>query len=471
MVYYVPGTEEKDTKKVIMSLQQAHETTATNTTDIATNTANIATNTTNIAAVAGLFYDTRALAVAATVPGTINAIHLAGYTSAGDGGAANYKRVVSVTSGCIGFQSADGAWWQLSDLEVYPQMVGAKDDASAAADTQIQAAIDHVVTVGKGSVQLRGRFTLSAALSITGKVTIEGKSRDFTILYPDTGDYCIDINTVQAVVLSGFSIQYASPGLTLAISVTATNSNVNSVFRDLFISNCYIGIDFIRAAFFTVDNCLIACTNTGIRVANSYNVDEGDSIITNCFISGINGTTIGIIWVSSGGLKVSGNKIIDHAYGVFANMINSAGTVGGVSTAGLTFVNNNIEGCSNAAMDLRRQGSSAALSSVVINGGHSAGCPTFLSIPTDASAAWLTGLVVNGCSWKGQGSGSDVFATVNSVVGFSITGNCLQATSGTTYKIITGSAANLGVVGPNIGTGTFTASSISSTNTTTISPT
>jgi hypothetical protein len=42
VVYYVPGTEEKDTKKVIMSLQQAHENIATNTADIATNTADIA---------------------------------------------------------------------------------------------------------------------------------------------------------------------------------------------------------------------------------------------------------------------------------------------------------------------------------------------------------------------------------------------------------------------------------------------
>jgi hypothetical protein len=49
MVYYVPGTEEKDPKKVIMSLQQAHENTATNTSDIATNTSDIATNTANIA--------------------------------------------------------------------------------------------------------------------------------------------------------------------------------------------------------------------------------------------------------------------------------------------------------------------------------------------------------------------------------------------------------------------------------------
>lgn len=43
MVFYVPGTEEKDPKKVIMSLQQAHEKAAANETAIATNTVDIAT--------------------------------------------------------------------------------------------------------------------------------------------------------------------------------------------------------------------------------------------------------------------------------------------------------------------------------------------------------------------------------------------------------------------------------------------
>lgn len=41
MSYYVPGTEEKDTSKIVRSLMQAHEFTATNTTNIASNTAAI----------------------------------------------------------------------------------------------------------------------------------------------------------------------------------------------------------------------------------------------------------------------------------------------------------------------------------------------------------------------------------------------------------------------------------------------
>jgi hypothetical protein len=49
MALYVPGTEETDPKKIIMSQQLVAGQTTTNTTAIATNTTNIATNTTNIA--------------------------------------------------------------------------------------------------------------------------------------------------------------------------------------------------------------------------------------------------------------------------------------------------------------------------------------------------------------------------------------------------------------------------------------
>jgi hypothetical protein len=43
VTYFVPGSQEKDPAKVIMSLQQAHEKTATNTTDITALTAVVAT--------------------------------------------------------------------------------------------------------------------------------------------------------------------------------------------------------------------------------------------------------------------------------------------------------------------------------------------------------------------------------------------------------------------------------------------
>jgi hypothetical protein len=434
----------------------------------------VSANTTAIAALESIDHDTRALAIAATIPVATNYVRIAGYASAGDGGAALYKRVVSLATDCYGFQSADGAWWQLAELDVYPQMMGAKDDVSAYADTQIQAAIDHVVAIGIGTVQLRGRFALSASLSIEGKVAIRGANRTFTILYPDAGLNVFSINTADAVIIEGLSIQYGTPGTTSAIYVTCPTSTVNNnstILRDLFINNSYIGIDIVSAALFTIDNCQIRGTLDCIRINNTAAVDAGDSIISNCWLAGTQATTTGILWYAGGGLRVSGCKIIDHLYGVQINMTNTVPAIAGLATAGMTFSNNNIEGCTGSAFDIRRQGSSATLGSVVVSGGHSAGCPALMSVPVDASGAWLTGLTVTGVCWTGPGSGTNAFATIDSVVGFTIANNTLIASGGTTYKVITGSAADRGVVGPNIGVGTFTASSFSSTNTTQIAPT
>lgn len=75
MTYFVPGAEEKDPKKVIYSLQQAHEKTATNTTDIATNTADIATNAADIAALTAV--------VATKGPGTVTSVATSGLATGG----------------------------------------------------------------------------------------------------------------------------------------------------------------------------------------------------------------------------------------------------------------------------------------------------------------------------------------------------------------------------------------------------
>lgn len=98
MSYYVPGTEEKDPAKVIMSLQQAHTNTATNTTDIATNTANIATNTTNIA--------TNTSAISALQTKT------AGYEAAWTA----YTPTISSQTGTITTSAATGAYLAIGKL-------------------------------------------------------------------------------------------------------------------------------------------------------------------------------------------------------------------------------------------------------------------------------------------------------------------------------------------------------------------
>jgi hypothetical protein len=86
-------------------------------------------------------FDTKALVAAATIPASVNAVSIAGYTSAGDGGAALYKRVVSEPSHAGKIQSNDGAWWELAEAVVNPFMFGAAGDGSTD-DYTVFAAMD-----------------------------------------------------------------------------------------------------------------------------------------------------------------------------------------------------------------------------------------------------------------------------------------------------------------------------------------
>lgn len=79
---------------------------------------------------ASAFIDSRATAMVTTFPVSVNAIITSGYATSGDGGRARYKRVVSLAAGMLGFQSADGAWWQIAETTLTPEMAGAIGDGA-----------------------------------------------------------------------------------------------------------------------------------------------------------------------------------------------------------------------------------------------------------------------------------------------------------------------------------------------------
>src|SRR5690606_8585070 len=61
---------------------------------------------------------------------SVNFIRTAGYSTVGDGGAALYKRVAVEPSHIGKIQSADGAWWEITDRVLRPEMFGIKGDGS-----------------------------------------------------------------------------------------------------------------------------------------------------------------------------------------------------------------------------------------------------------------------------------------------------------------------------------------------------
>jgi hypothetical protein len=88
-------------------------------------------------------YTTRSDFIAASVPQGTDVVRTFGYLNAGDGGSAIYKRSSAGTgSKSWQFTSADGAWWELAELEpnilMYGASISAPDNTAA-----IQEAIDY----------------------------------------------------------------------------------------------------------------------------------------------------------------------------------------------------------------------------------------------------------------------------------------------------------------------------------------
>lgn len=125
------------------------------------------------------FTKSLAAASASFIPSDINHIRTTSYAVPGDLGGALYKRVSSAPTHAGKFQSTDGAWWELAETVVTPQMFGAKGDcvydfttntATGTDDTvAVQAAYDYFQLQGIG-----GRVEFSRLHRISGKTNLTG---------------------------------------------------------------------------------------------------------------------------------------------------------------------------------------------------------------------------------------------------------------------------------------------------------
>ena len=100
-------------------------------------------------------YDTRAMAIAATIPNGVNLVRLLGRAGAGDFGAGLHTKLGAAPGAVRSWHWQNvlsGAWWQLREFRVNPRMFGAVGDGVANDRAAVQDAIDFISTLLPGGV-------------------------------------------------------------------------------------------------------------------------------------------------------------------------------------------------------------------------------------------------------------------------------------------------------------------------------
>jgi hypothetical protein len=219
-------------------------------------------------------FDTVTAIGAANVPAAQVALRTGGYYAAGDGGGALYQRVVALGTNMVGFQSADGAWWQLVPVNgiLNVKACGAKgtwvygtsspfDDApSLRAAVAMATTAKLTIKVPSGKYYVNSTVS-GAVLTVTdSSLRMIGDGRD--IVYPSTVEGSVFVPgpnilstedflhltgsaTVRGTVLRGWGITpyggvHSAAVGRYGIFVEATNNTYHleyAEFSDLFIDN------------------------------------------------------------------------------------------------------------------------------------------------------------------------------------------------------------------------------------------
>ena len=225
---------------------------------------------------------------------------------------------------------------------------GVTDDTS-----HLQQAID--ATPSGGVLDLPDGVIKYTSVEISQPITMRGRGRTGTFLRSSSATLDgIVITTTGAVNLEDFSMD-ASVTRTAgnAIKVQPASSyNGNSSFKRLNILNAFVGVNFVKAADFTLDDCYFGSyLSKGVMVQNTDTPDAGDSAILNCAFDGASGA-VGIHQFSSGGLRVQSNKLLGGAYH-YLGEYNS----GASSTSILMLQGNSSENASTANIAFNSTGS------------------------------------------------------------------------------------------------------------------
>lgn len=369
---------------------------------------------------------------------------------------------------------------------------GAVGDGSADDTAALQAAINAAQAVGGTAFLPPGSYKTTSPLVITSRMSLlgSGYQSDSGDLYNNTlfsqssGFLCpaivpsgsfnaINVNANFAVSLQNFQITYPTQpsvgtvGIFLG-SAAGSAANMNSIVRDVCITQPDIGISVLDAYNYVLDNVIILdAWSTSIIQDQSKTFSSGsgrnfsDSTIVNCLMwSG--GVANHIVIRAGGGLRIINNKInaatgSPTSAGILINPINSAA----FNIEPLLILNNSIEGQGVGIFFNPGVSSNGLVGPTLIVGNQFFSASQAVATVVGTTVPhWISALSIVGNTSILNATGDNIFLDggVNWAL---VTGNVFSSASGSTTGIVIGAgnvantihcSGNLNITGGNVTT-------------------
>lgn len=439
-------------------------------------------------------YDTRAQAIAATIPVGVQAIKITRFATGYPLAYATY--IPGTSAGPMAFAEAGGHFWELdiSGGVVNPLWFGAKGDQTTDDSAALQAAATAAVSVG-GELLLPMMFKSLTAISILGHVSVRGVgfqtspinygfgATQFNFDTRSTGfkgsglicgvaNSAFSVATTDSVSFQNLHVTYptvGNSGVAAFLLNTASGNvgvNLNSVIRDVLINNANVGIKVTDWLQYEFDNIYFVANTNPIIAENLTSVNfTGVPTSASCGDSKIKGCTF-LITQGSAAIQLlsgSGYRIANCKFnGSNSGLSNTTAILVSPQDLGVPFsmvpgiiADNSIEGFANGIFFTPNASSQGTLGiwSIV---GNEFFCTTGISMSSGiAIPQWMAGIVISGNSFTyGQNSTAPCIgiAGVNgAVVGDNVFGG--GANSAGAAIFIGTNVSNL-KIGNNIYTGT-----------------
>jgi parallel beta-helix repeat protein len=226
-------------------------------------------------------------------------------------------------------------WKVLNESHINVKDFGAVGDGVVDDTAAVQAGINEAQTRSGIVFVPKGKYVTTQTLQVTESIKIIGTSSINSnlspavafstvsdvvgsVLLPQNGvNVCISVETNNSVIIENISLFGVSTSTSSAIELVGSNIvNIGSRIKNCRIQNFNIGINHKKATFAVIESNLIFACDTCIRIADEFNADSGDSTIISNTLQAV---THGILYESSGGLRVQNNKVFGGSVGFFQN--------------------------------------------------------------------------------------------------------------------------------------------------------